>query len=110
MAPSCRCDAEFRIRWTADGRCLPRGRNSRLLGRAGGRQPPGIKRQRFDRLPVSAAADYGLSRPEAREVVDRIVSMIETQWLDASDAVGMSEADRNAVRKRSILNRSVSYE
>ena len=59
---------------------------------------------------VSTAADYGLSRPEAREVVDRIVSIIETQWLDASDAVGMSEADRNAVWKRSILNRSVSYE
>lgn len=59
---------------------------------------------------VSAAADYGLSRPEAREVVDRIVSTIETQWLDASDAAGMSEADRNAVWKRSILNRSVSYE
>lgn len=59
---------------------------------------------------VSAAADYGLSRPQAREVVDRIVSMIETQWLDASDAVGMSEADRNAVWKRSILNRSVFYE
>ena len=59
---------------------------------------------------VSAAADYGLSRLEAREVVDRIVSVIETQWLDASDAVGMSEADRNALWKRSILNRSVSDE
>jgi len=59
---------------------------------------------------VSAAADYGLSRPEARQVVDRIVSVIETQWLDASDAVGLSEADRNALWKRSILNRSVSYE
>ena len=59
---------------------------------------------------VSAAADYGLSRPEAREVVDRIVSVIETQWLDTSDTVGMSKADRNALWKRSILNRSVSYE
>jgi len=59
---------------------------------------------------VSAAGDYGLSRPEAREVVDRIVSVIEIQWSDASDAVGLSEADRNALWKRSILNRSVSYE
>ena len=58
---------------------------------------------------VSTAADYGLSRPKAREVVDRTVSVIETQWLDASDAVDVSKADRNALWKRSILNRSVSY-
>ena len=59
---------------------------------------------------VSAAADYGLSRPGAREVVDRMVCTIENQWLDASDTVGLSEADRHALWKRSILNRSVFYE
>ncbi len=59
---------------------------------------------------VSAAADYGLSRPEAKEVVDHIVSTIQGQWLDVADAVGLSEADRNALWKRSILNRSVFYD
>ncbi len=59
---------------------------------------------------VSAAADYGLSRPEAKEIVDHIVSTIQAQWLDVADAVGLSEADRNALWKRSILNRSVFYD
>ena len=29
---------------------------------------------------VAAAADYGLSRPEARQIIDRIVSTIEDDW------------------------------
>ena len=59
---------------------------------------------------VAAAADYGLSRPEAREIVDRTVSTIEDQWRDAADTTRMSEADRNLLWKRSILNRSVYYD
>ena len=73
------------------------------------RGPDGSRASQFS-VCVSAAADYGLSRPEAREVVDRVVSVIETQWRDASDAVGLSEADRNALWKRSIPNCSVAYE
>ena len=59
---------------------------------------------------VSAAADYGLSEPDAKEIVDRVVSTIEDQWLDAADAAGLSAADRAALWKRSILNRSTFYE
>ena len=59
---------------------------------------------------VAAAADYGLSRPEAREIVDRIVSTIEEHWRDAADSTGMSEADRRLLWKRSILNGSVFYD
>ncbi len=59
---------------------------------------------------VAAAADYGLSRPEAREIVDRVVSTIEQQWRDAADSTGMSEADRQLLRSRSILNGSVFYD
>jgi len=59
---------------------------------------------------VAAAADYGLSRPDAREVVDHVVSKIEAQWPDAADAAGLSEADRNALWRRSILNRSAFYD
>jgi serine/threonine-protein kinase HipA len=56
---------------------------------------------------VAAAADYGISRPEAKEIVDRTVSTIEDNWRDAADAAGLSEADRNMLWKRSILNGSV---
>jgi len=59
---------------------------------------------------VAAAADYGLSRPEAKEIVDRIVSTIEDDWRDAADAARLSEADRNMLWKRSILNGAVFYE
>jgi serine/threonine-protein kinase HipA len=59
---------------------------------------------------VAAAADYGLSRPEAKELVEHIVSTIETQWLDAADAAGLSEADRNVLWRRSVLNRSTFYD
>ena len=59
---------------------------------------------------VAAAADYGLSRPDARDIVDHIVSMVEAQWLDAADAAGLSEVDRNALWGRSVLNRSTFYE
>lgn len=59
---------------------------------------------------VAAAADYGLSRPDAREIVDHIVSTVEAQWLDAADVAGLSEADRNALWRRSVLNRSTFYD
>lgn len=59
---------------------------------------------------VAAAADYGLSRPAAREVVDHIVSTVETQWFDAADIARLTEADRNALWKRSVLNRSTFYD
>jgi len=59
---------------------------------------------------VAAAADYGLSRPEAREIIDRTVSTVEDHWVAAADAAGLSEVDRNALWKRSILNRSTFYD
>lgn len=59
---------------------------------------------------ISAAADYGLSRPEAKQIVERIVSTIEEHWSEAADAAGLSEADRNLLWKRSVLNRSTSYD
>lgn len=59
---------------------------------------------------VAAAADYGLPRREATEIIDRIVSVVNTDWADASDAAGLSETDRNTLWHRSILNRSVFYD
>jgi serine/threonine-protein kinase HipA len=59
---------------------------------------------------VAAAADYGLSQPDAKEMVDHVVSTIQDQWLDAADAARLSAADRTALWKRSILNRSSFFE
>lgn len=59
---------------------------------------------------VAAAADYGLSRPEAGQIVERIVATVEDHWSEAADAAGLSEADRNLLWKRSILNRSSFYD
>jgi serine/threonine-protein kinase HipA len=59
---------------------------------------------------VAAAADYGLSRLEAKQIVDRTVSTIQDEWLDAADAAELREADRNVLWRRSILNGSVFYE
>ncbi len=59
---------------------------------------------------VAAAADYGLSRPDAKQIVERIVSAIADHWFDAADAAGLGRADRNLLWKRSILNRSSFYD
>lgn len=58
----------------------------------------------------AAAADYGLSRPEARQVVERIVSTIQDCWPEAADAAGLAETDRNLLWRRSVLNRSSFYD
>jgi serine/threonine-protein kinase HipA len=59
---------------------------------------------------VAAAADYGLSRPEAKQIVERIVSTVGDHWSEAADAAGVSDADRNLLWKRSVLNRSSFYD
>lgn len=59
---------------------------------------------------VAAAADYGLSQPEARQIVEHIVTTVEDHWSEAADAAGLNEADRNLLWKRSVLNRSSFYE
>lgn len=59
---------------------------------------------------VAAAADYGLSRPEAKQIIDRTVANIEDHWRDAADAAGLGEADRNLLWKRCVLNQSVFYD
>ena len=59
---------------------------------------------------VRAAADYGLSKRQAQEIVDRIVSTIREQWSEAADVAGLGQADRNTLWGRSILNRSTFYD
>jgi serine/threonine-protein kinase HipA len=59
---------------------------------------------------VAAAPDYGLSRPEAEQIIDHVVSTVEDHWSEAADAAGLSTADRNLLWKRSVLNRSSFYD
>jgi serine/threonine-protein kinase HipA len=59
---------------------------------------------------VRAAADYGLSKRQAHEIVDRVVSTIQEQWSEAADVAGLSQADRNVLWGRSILNQSTFYD
>jgi hypothetical protein len=42
--------------------------------------------------------------------VDRIVSTIEEGWRDAADVAWLTEADRQLLWKRSLLDPSVFYD
>lgn len=68
--------------------------------------------QRASRFAVceASAADYGLSRPEAKQIISRIVATIEDEWPDAAEAAGLSTAVRNTLWRRSVLNQSVFYD
>lgn len=85
----------------------PRSTDTSAQAMAIGRD--GSRASRFS-VCVDAAADYGLSRPEARQTVERIVSTIRDRWIDTADAAGLSEADRNLLWNRAILNASCFYD
>jgi len=53
---------------------------------------------------VDAAAAYQLSGKEAREVVDRQIAVIESDWSEVCDAAGMSHAEREFFWRRQFLN------
>lgn len=60
--------------------------------------------------PRAVALNDRIPGPEAKDIVDGIVSTIVGNWRDAAHAAGLSEADRSMLWKRSILNGSVFYE
>ncbi|PJI93445.1 type II toxin-antitoxin system HipA family toxin [Luteimicrobium subarcticum] len=59
---------------------------------------------------VNAAAEYLLTRGQAKEIVDRVVSTIHEQWDDAAEEALLTDADRLALWHRQILNPSVFYD
>jgi serine/threonine-protein kinase HipA len=63
----------------------------------------GDRRSRFATC-IDAATDYGLSRPEAASIVDRIQGSIRAHWDDVCDMYGLSRAERDALWGTSILN------
>ncbi len=58
---------------------------------------------------VDAATDYLLDDAQAREIVDRTVDVIESQWDDAADAAQLTALERNQLWHRQVLNPYVSY-
>lgn len=58
---------------------------------------------------LDSAAIYGLSRSEARDVIDNVVSTISDNWTEAADIGRMSEAERERLFGRQFLNPYASY-
>ena len=58
---------------------------------------------------VDAAADYGLDRSRAIEIVDHIVETIRSKWNEAADLARLSRAERDALFGSAILNPYASY-
>lgn len=68
--------------------------------------PFGSQGQRESSLAalVACAADYGLSRGRAREIVDEVVDTILREWPGVADQVGLTTVERESMYGRQILN------
>ncbi len=53
---------------------------------------------------VARASTYLLSEPEAREIVDHQIGVIETQWTEVCDQAALTEVDRRRFWRRQFLN------
>lgn len=53
---------------------------------------------------VARASTYLLSEPDAREIVDHQIDVIETQWADVCDQATVTEVDRAGFWQRQFLN------
>ena len=51
-----------------------------------------------------AAADYGLSRAQAQEIIDRQVTVIGDSWTDVADVARLTAVERDAMLGRQVLN------
>lgn len=69
---------------------------------------PGEKASNFAVL-VRHAATYGLTTAGAREVVDRIIDTIESEFVEAADLNRLSAADRDRMLGRQFLNPGALY-
>lgn len=58
---------------------------------------------------ISVHGEYGLTRSEAEQAVDRIVGTIADSWDEAADAARVTAADRRLLRGMQILNKSAFY-
>lgn len=53
---------------------------------------------------VEAAPSFRLAEPEAREIVDRQIESIESNWADVCELAGLTQVDRDYFWRRQILN------
>jgi serine/threonine-protein kinase HipA len=53
---------------------------------------------------VASAAEYGLTGGEAREVVDRQVTLIQEQWDEVAEMAELTATEKRALFQRQILN------
>jgi serine/threonine-protein kinase HipA len=53
---------------------------------------------------VARASSYLLSEADAREIVDRQIDTIETDWDEVCEVAALTEVDRNAFWRRQFLN------
>jgi len=58
---------------------------------------------------VARAATYHLTQAEAREIVDRQIEVIETQWGDVCDRATLTEVDRKGFWRRQFMNPYATY-
>lgn len=54
---------------------------------------------------VERASTYLLTESEAREIVDRQIETIDSEWLDVCDLAGLGEVDRELLRRGAFLTR-----
>lgn len=72
----------------------------------------GRDKRRTSRLAVclDAAEVYHLSRTQATEIAEHQVTVITEQWRDAAEAARLTEAERERLWGRQILNPAIHYE
>lgn len=68
-----------------------------------------VKESNFAAL-LSQARVYGLTEKKARERIDRLVSSIRENWIEAADIGELSQANREHLWGLQILNRAAFYD
>lgn len=68
----------------------------------------GQRETRFASL-VAACGHYHLDEHEARDIIDRQVEVVQDEYDDAADAVGLPKVDRDGLRGRQVLHPSIAY-
>jgi serine/threonine-protein kinase HipA len=81
-------------------RSVPQANQAMAIGRNG---------ERSSQLATCLAASevYLLDTAQAQSIIDSQIDVIQDQWTDAADAVGLTELERRQLFRREILNEFV---
>jgi serine/threonine-protein kinase HipA len=58
---------------------------------------------------LAASTVYGLTRSQARDIIDRQIEVIQEHWAEAADLARLTESQRNYLWHRQVLNPYASY-